>query len=53
MTTGTFAYQLRKLIEKSEKCFVRYYQTTNSAFCQLNFDDFEGFLFYFNEWMCY
>jgi hypothetical protein len=42
MTTGTIAYQLRKFTEKSEKRFVREYQTTNSAFLQLNFDDFEG-----------
>jgi hypothetical protein len=40
MTTGTIAYQLRKFTEKSEKRFVREYQTTNSAFLQLNFDDF-------------
>ena len=42
ITTGTMAYQLSKPSEKSEKCFVRDYQTTNSVFRQLNFDDFQG-----------
>jgi hypothetical protein len=30
------------LTEKSEKCFVRDYETTNSVFHELSFDDFEG-----------
>ncbi len=42
ITTGTIEYELRKLTEKSEKCFVRDYQTTNSVFLQLNLDHFEG-----------
>jgi hypothetical protein len=42
MTTGTIAYKLRKFTEKSEKCFVRDYQKTNSVFHQLILNDFEG-----------
>ncbi len=42
ITTGTIEYKLRKFAEKSEKCFVRDYQTTNSVFRQLILDDFEG-----------
>jgi hypothetical protein len=40
-----YCIQIKKIHRKSEKCFVRDYQTTNSVFHHLTLDDFEGDFF--------
>jgi hypothetical protein len=42
MTTGTIEYKLKQITKRSEKCFVRDFQTTSNEFRQLISDDYMG-----------